>query len=161
ASFPGQISVQARRYKEALPLLDPVVAHWRASHNQTDDLAQAMNVLASAKDMTGARAEADALHRDAITLGRTIYGGPHDRLASLLDEYAIFLNKQERFEESQPLVEESLAIDRQVLGAESFETAGKLDTLGTLQTARRRYDEAERTLRDSVAIYAAHVESSG
>jgi serine/threonine-protein kinase len=161
ASFPGQIRVMARRYKEALPVLEPVIARWRASHQRTDDLAQAMNILADAKDMTGARTEADALHRDAIALGRTLYTGPHDRLASLLAEYAIFLSKQERYDEAQPLVEESLAIERQVVGAESFQAADRLDTLGMLQTARRHFEDAERSLRESVAIYAEHVATSG
>ena len=162
AAMPGETSVAANRHKDSLTLLEPVVQRWRASKFPLDsDFAQALMLLADARDRTGDLAGAEALHREGIALRRRIYDKPHDDLASALEDFATFLIKRERFEEAQSLLEEALTIDRQVLGPESLQAASTLDVLGTLAASQHAYGASERYLRDALTIYDAHVAEAG
>jgi len=160
AALAGEISISARRDKEGLALLEPVVARWRQM-SQDNDFGQALMLLADARERGGDLAGAEAAHREGIALYRRIYDRPHDALATALDDFATFLIKRERFDEAQGLLEEALAINRKVLGEQSLETASALDSLGVLEGSRRAFAASERYLRDSLAIYDAHVNEAG
>lgn len=162
ASYAGQVCVVARRYKQAITLLEPVVARWRAIGAPPDrDFAQVLSNLAVAKSQTGDTAGAEALYREGLALRRRIFDGPHDQLASSMENFANFLIHQEKYDEAQKLLVEALAMNRKVLGADSVEAASTLDTLGVLAGTRRQFAEAEKYQRESLAIYEAHAAEAG
>ena len=162
-SFPGQLDAGLRRWKESVAQLDPIVARWRALGAPPDiEFAHALNNLAVAKGRTGDRAGAEALFRENIALRRRIYGDkPNDGLAAALEGFAIFLTRQEAFDEAQTLLDEALSINTRVLGPDNLQVASTLDTIGTLEGSRRRFAESERHLRAALALYAAHVGDAG
>jgi tetratricopeptide (TPR) repeat protein len=64
-------------------------------------------------------------------------------LATELNEKAIELYKQGKYDEAVPLLEQSLNIRQQVLGAEHPDVAESLNNLALLYSAQGRYTEAE------------------
>jgi serine/threonine-protein kinase len=163
ASFPGQILSAAGRDREAIAVLEPVLAEWRTSGVPLDiDYAQALNDLAVAMDRSGDGARALPLYEEGIALRRRIFAGkPNDKLASALSSYANVLTRHDRFDEARALLEEALAIDREVLGPDSLQVADVLDTRGWLEAYLWRLDDAERYIRQSLAIYEANVGQAG
>lgn len=162
AAFPGQVAIALRREREGIALLDPVLARWRALDLPRDrDFAQALMILADAREHTGDAAASEALHVEGIALLRRIYRRPHDRLATALEDYASFLTKRERFDEARGLLAEALEINRAVLGADSIEAADVLDSIGMLDGAMRDFAGSEEALRQSLAILDARVEAGG
>ena len=63
--------------------------------------------------------------------------------ATELNEKAIELYKQGKYDEAVPLLEKSLKIRQQVLGAEHPDVASSLNNLASLYDAQGRYTEAE------------------
>jgi eukaryotic-like serine/threonine-protein kinase len=162
-SFPGQISIVARHWPEAVAQLDPVVARWRALGIAQDiDFAQTVNNLAVAKQRMDDRVGAEALFRESIALRRRIYEGrDNDRLASALESFAIFLIRHEDFDEAQKLLDEAIAIDRRVLGEDNVALASLLDTLGTLEGGQRQFERAEDHVRTALKLYVDNVAHAG
>ena len=64
-------------------------------------------------------------------------------LATELNEKAIELYKQGKYDEAVPLLEKSLKIRQQVLGAEHPDVATSLNNLALLYKSQGRYTEAE------------------
>ena len=162
-SFPGQLDAGLRRWKESVTQLDPIVARWRALGAPPDiDFAHALNNLAVAKGRIGDRVGAEALFRENIALRRRIYGDkPNDGLAAALEGFAIFLTRQEAFDEAQTLLDEALSINTRVLGPDNLQVASTLDTIGTLEGSRRHFADSENHLRSALALYVSHIGGAG
>ena len=161
-TFPGDLAVNIGFYDKGIEILEPAIARWRALPGERDiDFAQALLSLAVAKSRSDL-AGAEAAYRESIALRRRIYADhPNDRLASGIESFAIFLGREEHFDEAHALLEEALAIYRQVLGAENLSVASALDSLGMTEIAQRHFADAETHLRDAISIYAAHVDRAG
>jgi tRNA A-37 threonylcarbamoyl transferase component Bud32 len=162
-SFPGQLDAGLRRWQDAAAQLEPIVTRWRKLGVPLDiDFAHALNNLATAKGRLGDRTTAEALYRENIALRRRIYGDrPNDGLAAALEPFALFLIRQDRYDEAQALLDEALAVNTQVFGSDHVVVAGTLDSLGTLEGTRRQFERAEKHLRSALAGFLAHVASAG
>jgi serine/threonine-protein kinase len=162
-SVPGQLCVALRRDADCTARLEPVVAEWRASGAPLDmDFAQAIGALATDKQGHGDMAGAEALYRENIALRRSIFGArPNDRLSSELETFALWLTKQERFDEARALLLEARSIATAVFGPNNTSVASILYSLGTLDGAQRQFPAAETDLRESLAMYQAHLKEAG
>jgi len=162
ATFFGQLCVQLRRYRDAVALLDPALARWRALDLQKDEqFGRTLVHLASAKEQLGERAAAAALYREAIDLMRSIFDKPHDRLATALGAYGRFLIGEEQFAQAKELLDAALAMDRSVLGADHVRTAQLMDFSAQLALAEHDAGAAEALTREAVRVFVAHAEEAG
>ncbi len=162
-SVPGQLCIVLRREADCGARLEPVITEWRASGASLDmDFAQALGALATDKQDHGDTAGAEALYRENIALRRSIFGAhPNDRLSGELEAFALWLTKQERFDEAGALLREARSIATSVFGADHTSVASILYSLGYLEGAERDFAAAESDLRQSLAIYQAHVNEAG
>ena len=80
-------------------------------------------------------------------------------LATELDDKAIELYKQGKYDEAVPLLEQSLKIRQQILGAEHPDVAASLNNLATLYRVQGRYTEAEPLLIQALEMYRSHLGS--
>jgi serine/threonine-protein kinase len=161
-TYLGQLCAQVHRYRESISLLKPAVARWRKLKLPEDEeFARTLLHLATAKEHVGERAAVEPLYRESIALMRKIFDRPHDRLATALGSYALFLTGEDRFDEARTALDEALAIDRKVLGDEHVRTALLLDTAGVLDHARHDDVAAERSAREAVRVLEAHAKDAG
>jgi tetratricopeptide (TPR) repeat protein len=70
-------------------------------------------------------------------------------LAIALDALADVLNRQSRYEDSEPVARESVAMVEKSVGRDQWRFAASNRTLGVALTGKRKYPEAESVLRAS------------
>jgi len=104
-------------------------------------------------------AAAEPLFREALALDEQIYGPGHLQTVVSINNVAICLNRQNRYDESIPLFERAITIRRSKLNPNHPELAFSLvnsgnahEKAGQLETALLRYDEAIRSYQASNEI---------
>jgi len=114
-------------------------------------LASALNKLAEALLQRGKDAEAEALLRDALALGRT---GPGNDLsvAHSLNDLALLRKRQGQFAEAEALHREGHAIFTKLLGYEHPDVAQSLNNAAAALGKQGKYAEAEPLFREALAM---------
>jgi tetratricopeptide (TPR) repeat protein/tRNA A-37 threonylcarbamoyl transferase component Bud32 len=98
---------------------------------------------------------AEAMHRQALTLRRQLFGDQHRDVASSLNNLGNSLEGQGRFREAESVLRQALSVRQKVLGAQHLDTAGTLNNLGTVLWGEAKYSEAEAFYRQALAIKRA------
>jgi eukaryotic-like serine/threonine-protein kinase len=161
-TYLGQLCSNVHRYREAEPMLEQAIAHWRALKlPENEQFARTLFHLAAAKAQLGERTAVEPLYREGIALMRRVFDGPHDRIANGLVGLGSFLTTQDRFDDAQVALEEALAIDSKLLGPENSKTAIVLDNLAQLDIARHHAVAAEQSARAAQAVFVAQTLKSG
>lgn len=89
-------------------------------------------------------AEAEPLHRSALTIREQALGPEHPEVASSLHALALLCWRQGKYPEAESLYLRALQIREQVLGPGHREVANLLNDLGSLYWKQGKYSEAER-----------------
>jgi serine/threonine protein kinase len=102
--------------------------------------------------------KAEAMHREALALRRSLFGNNNLVVANSLHNLAVVLRKEVRAPEAEPFAREALAVRRRILGNEDLAVAESLSDLGNV-LRDRGYDtigflarEAEACLREALSM---------
>lgn len=124
---------QDRRYSEALPIAERVVAvRRRILGPDHPDVAQAMMNVAAQHLGIGQLDKAQALNRDALTVLERVYGPEHPQLITLLNNIAAGLHFLGDDKAALPFAERVVRIQEKAGGTESAEYADRLQLVQTL-----------------------------
>jgi eukaryotic-like serine/threonine-protein kinase len=149
----GNTLADLERYPEAVALLDPLLARWRAANAPQDDrYVAALTSLATASDGIGDKPGSEAHYRELLALKRHIYSAPHDAIAKALRDLGSIILRAEKFAEAEALLNEALAMQRQVFGEDHREVAASYDALGEIMVVQRRFADADAAYRAAIAI---------
>ena len=149
----GNALAELERFPEAIAVLDPLLARWRATNAPQDDrYVAALTSLAAASDGVGDKPGSEAHYRELLTLKRRIYTAPHDAIARALRDLASIVLRAEKYAEAESLLNEALAMQRQVFGEDHREVAVSYDGLGEIMVAQRRFAEADAAYRAALAV---------
>ena len=141
-----------QKYPEAIAVLEPPLARWRSLHIAEDDrYVEAFSNLAIASNGVGDVAADEARFRELLALKKRIYTPPHDSIARTLQDLAAILMREERYPESESLLNESLTMQRQIYGEEHGEIASTYSTLGSLMSRQLRFAEADAYFRKGIS----------
>jgi tetratricopeptide (TPR) repeat protein/tRNA A-37 threonylcarbamoyl transferase component Bud32 len=149
----GNTLAELQRFPEAVAVLDPLLARWRANRTPEDDrYVVALTSLATATDGIGDRPATEAHYRELLDLKRRIYTAPHDAIAKGLRDLAGIVLRSEKFGEAESLLNAALTMQRQVFGDNHAELATTYETLGEVMIAQRRFVDADADYRAAIAI---------
>jgi Tfp pilus assembly protein PilF len=98
-------------------------------------------------------AQAESYLRKALASEEAASGKDHPRVASILNDLALALRRQNDDRSAEPLFRRGLAIEEKALGASSPLTATLQSNLGALLQGAGRLDEAERFQRAALPIF--------
>ena len=113
------------------------------------------NTLTDMADLDSAQrrfAEAESLHRRALTIREKAEGPNHPDIATSLSSLAELCVSQGRPAESEPLYQRALAIRERALGPDNPEVAASLSSLAELYVTLGRYADAEPLLERALEI---------
>ncbi|MGH8090432.1 MAG: tetratricopeptide repeat protein, partial [Rudaea sp.] len=149
----GDALAEAQRYPEAIAALQPALAAWRARHGPEDDrYVAACESLATADDGVGDLPGAEARFRELLALKQRIYTAPHDAIATPLRDLGQILAREEKFAESESLLNQALAMQKQVFGSDHVELAKTWDALGNVAVAQRHFADAQTYYGNAIAM---------
>lgn len=115
-------------------------------------LAHALNEHALTLKAQGRYADAETLCKQALEIGRKIFGEGHPNFATQLNNLANVLQAQRRYPEAETLLKQTLEIARKSIGAAHPDFATHLNNLAIVFRAQSRYFEAEELFRLAMAI---------
>jgi hypothetical protein len=96
----------------------------------------------------------EAILREAVVAGHTVWGPEHPYIAWALSDLAMLLRDQGRLDEAETLAREALVMRRKILGNENPETVESLKALLDLLQREGKSAEADN-IRREMAIPAA------
>ncbi|MTJ55888.1 tetratricopeptide repeat protein, partial [Anabaena sp. UHCC 0253] len=96
--------------------------------------------------------EAIELSKQAINLGRKIWGNLHPDIACNLSNLAYFHYSLGKYREAETLYQEALIISQRLFINDHFYIATTLDNLATVYLAQGKYQEAESFFHKALAI---------
>lgn len=146
----AKTDIDRRRYLDAEPLLITAVNILSAAG--TPDRAALANALAALARVEVARGSPEAAEiwaEQAVAIGGKDPSQPTTEPSLAL---AAVRSAQERYADSETLIEEALARDRRRSGAGSISVARGLAQLGNLYLRQNRYGEALTVLEEAAAI---------
>ena len=149
----GNALAQAQRYPEAIAILQPALTAWRAHLGPEDDrYVAAYDSLATANDGVGDLPGAEARFRELLALKQRIYTAPHDAIATTLRDLGTILAREEKFSESESLLNQALAMQEQVFGGDHVELAKTWDALGNVAVEQRHFADAQTDYGNAIAM---------
>jgi len=92
------------------------------------------------------------LFREALAIHRKVLAPDDLALATSLNNLALVLGQEEKFEESEALYRESMAIRRKRLGNEHPFIAQSLNNIGMVYVRQRKHTEAEPLFKEALDI---------
>jgi serine/threonine protein kinase/Tfp pilus assembly protein PilF len=120
--------------------------------NQPEVEADILTVLGRVYRRLGVFDKAQVLLERALTVGRTVYGGEHIRLAQTLNDLGALLTDKGDYAAAARVLEQSLEMRRNLLGAEHGDVAVTLVELGRVYQDLGLGDRAEPLLRESLTV---------
>jgi serine/threonine-protein kinase len=149
----GNALAEAQRYPDAIAALQPALSAWRVRHGAEDDrYLAALESLATANDGVGDLPGAEARFRELLSLKQRIYTAPHDAIATTLRDLGQILAREEKFTESESLLNQALAMQKQVFGGDHVELAKTWDALGNVAVDQRHFAEAQTDYGNAIAM---------
>jgi CHAT domain-containing protein/Flp pilus assembly protein TadD len=134
--------------------ITPAVGQTISQVSQQDELAKAekLNKQGIQLYQEGRYAEAEPLHKEALTIRKKQLGDNHPDTAKSLNNLALLYESQGRYTEAELLHKEALAIRKKQLGDDHPDTANSLNNLAELYESQGRYTEAELLHKEALAI---------
>ncbi|MEM1204321.1 MAG: serine/threonine-protein kinase [Acidobacteriota bacterium] len=142
----GQFADARSMFREALDLLTDLHGDLHTK------VAIVLNNLASVVQKEDA-GEAEALYRRAETMQRRLFDGPHQDLASTLNNLGLLYVDERDYGEAEPLLEEALKMRREVYGESHPRLAQSLSNLADLQAVTGRPENAEAYYHQAIEMY--------
>lgn len=147
----GWIFMDAGRSSRAEPLLREALArkrrHLGARHA---DVADTMAILTSALTKLGHYGEGEQLMRDALDIDANAYTHLNAHTAWHLNDLAIVLTLEGKFDEARAFYIKSIAIDRALTPSSESSEALSMANVARLRYRQGAYAEAETGLRDAI-----------
>src|SRR5205807_2287815 len=141
------------RLQEAEQLLIDLRADCRKVFGpQAFDTLQTSALLGSIYLHTDHLAEAEAIYREIITIGRQTPGRKDPWVMAWISNLGHILSHEKKWAEAEPLLRESLALRREVMGVDHAENITSLNGLAVVLQNTNRPDEAEECWEESVRI---------
>jgi tetratricopeptide (TPR) repeat protein len=136
----------------------------------TEQKATSLNNHALTLKALGRYPEAEALYREAISIGAQTIGEKHPDYAIRLNNLARVLLVQKRYDEAEKYCRQAITIGAVTIGINHFKYAIRLDNLAKVLLKKEQYFEAEKYCRQALAIdvstvgakhpfYATHLNS--
>jgi tetratricopeptide (TPR) repeat protein len=108
--------------------------------------------LATVYDDLGLDEQEEEMAREAVLLGRSVFGEGHPVVAGALRRLGYSLSNLGKLNEAEVFVREALVMQRKLFGNESPDAADSLNTLGNVQWGQGKLAEAEATHREALAM---------
>ncbi|MEO6688212.1 MAG: serine/threonine-protein kinase, partial [Dokdonella sp.] len=149
----GDLLATAGFNRDAVEVLEPVLAQWRTSAIPPDyRLANSLQSLASANYLLGDATASERLQREALTLLRQIYTAPHEKIADALFSLGTPLMDANRDDEAEQVMQEAAGMYATLFGPMHPQNAGMLDGLGSLEMKRQHPEKAVEYLERATHI---------
>jgi serine/threonine protein kinase/Tfp pilus assembly protein PilF len=113
---------------------------------------QLRNTLGEVYRAIAENRKAEAMHRRAIELGRTLYGGSDPRVAESKNNLALVLTDEGHYDEAEKEFREAIDIYRKVRKSPDEDLAASLNNLGMVYRDTGKLPEAEALQRESLAM---------
>ncbi|MBL0164143.1 MAG: serine/threonine protein kinase [Xanthomonadales bacterium] len=161
ANFGDYLAV-AGYFKEAVDVLEPALAEWRASAIPPDHrLANSIQNLSVAKYQLGDIRTSETLQRESLALLRQIYTPPHESIADALYGLGTLLRNADNDDEAEKVMQEAASMYATLFGPLHPQNAGMQDALGSLELARQQPAKAiEHFLRATGICTEAKLETN-
>jgi eukaryotic-like serine/threonine-protein kinase len=149
----GVLLSSMERHQEAIAMLDPAIAQWRASKFPNDDrFLRGFKAQTVAREALGTLIDAQASYRELLALHKRLYIAPHDAIAATLRGLAAVLTQTEDYEEALRLLDEALAMHRALRTSDHNEQIAMLDLRGFIHSKQRAFDKADIVYAEALAI---------
>ncbi|MFQ5627470.1 MAG: tetratricopeptide repeat protein, partial [bacterium] len=144
-------------YEEALPHLQRALALRKKRFGQLHaDVAESKHTLAVLLRQKGELPQAKQLFEEAINDYRQLAMDTTLGYAKTLNDYGIYLDELEKYQEAEKLFRTSLELESRLLGKDHFEIAVVLNNLGHALLNQGLLEEAEAHYREAIRIASAH-----
>jgi tetratricopeptide (TPR) repeat protein len=147
----GRIQEERGAYDEAVKTLDETIRLQSAKNENTTDLSESINELATAHYYLGHFALADSLYRRALAMDRQLYGAVHPRVADDFYDMGLVQHDLGDNRQAEQDYRQALAIKQSWYGTEHPDTALIMAAVGQALVYQGRYDEAAVFLQDALA----------
>lgn len=115
------------------------------------------NTLGQVYHALGAFEKAEAMHREALRLRKTVLGHEHQDVAESLNNLSVVLWDQKRRIEAEVFAREALAMRRKLLGNDHLDIATTLDALVAALEGQTKLAEAETVAREALTMRRKHL----
>ena len=152
------VTSEEKAYKTGVPQqMKPLEPHLRyvtlrVLDRDTEQSAQLMTNLGMLVQHQGRYAEAQALHKQALSVREALLGGVHPDTATSINNVAEALYRQGRYAEAQRLFERALVIRETTLGEDHEDTMASVNNLAVVLESQGRYREAQGLYERALAV---------
>ncbi len=115
-------------------------------------LAMSLDRYAILESQSGDLEQAEALFREALTLGRQAWGDLHPEVALIRNDLALLLKDRGRLAESEALLTATERTQRRLFRGPHPHLVTTLNNFGQLRVEQGRFADAERLYRASIAM---------
>lgn len=122
------------------------------SRSDAPQLGKALFCLGEAKSYQGKYVEAEALHRQSLTIKEAAFGKDHPDYGASLHALAGVLLRQGRYDEAEVLLRQVLALTQRGMGEDHPDFAASLHMLAEVLSRLGKYAEAEAMHKQSVVL---------
>lgn len=143
-------------YKVAKQNLEAAIGIFeRVTDGENEELASALNDLATLQHIQGEFEDARRNMEEAIRIQEKILGEEHSYFTVSLVNFAIMLTDMEYYDEAEMLVLRAIHLQKKILGDAHIFIASSLRTLGILSHRRGDLGQAEEYLRQELSLRGA------
>jgi serine/threonine protein kinase/Tfp pilus assembly protein PilF len=148
----GRIQEERGAYDDAVKTLNEAIRLQSGKAENTTDLSESINELATAESYLGHTAVADSLYRRGLEIDRQLYGAVHPRVAD--DYYNLGLVQHDLGDnrQAEQYYRQALQIKQSWYGKEHPDSALMMAAVGQALIYQGRYDEAAGVLEEALAI---------
>ncbi|MEJ2679117.1 MAG: tetratricopeptide repeat protein, partial [Gemmatimonadota bacterium] len=147
----GRVYTELGLYTSARPLLQQAVDLYRTVGDQ-DSLLQSLTDLGDLDRLHGSFVDAEGELKEAIELGKRLYGPDDVRVAPATNELGILYVNNSHPREAVPLLRTALHLYERSHGPESTDMATMLNNLSTAYIGLERYDSAQVFAQRALAM---------
>ena len=148
----GRIQEERGAYNDAVKTLDETIRLQSANNENTTDLSESINELATAHYYLGHLALADSLYRRGLAMDRQLYGAVHPRVADDFYDMGLVQHDLGNNRQAEQDYRQALAIKESWYGKEHPDTALIMAAVGQSLIYQGKYDEAAGILQDALGI---------
>jgi len=148
----GRIQEERGAYNDAVKTLDEAIRLQSAKNENTTDLSESINELATAHYYLGHLAVADSLYRRGLAMDRQLYGAVHPRVADDFYNMGLVQHDLGNDHQAEQDYRRALEIKQSWYGKEHPDTALIMAAVGQALIYQGRYDEAAGVLEEALAI---------
>jgi serine/threonine-protein kinase len=147
----GRIQEERGAYNDAVKTLDETIRLQSAKGENTTDLSESINELATAHYYLGHLTLADSLYQRGLAMDRQLYGALHPRVADDFYNLGLVQHDLGNNKQAEQDYRQALAIKESWYGKEHPDTALIMAAVGQALIYQGRYDEAAGVLQEALA----------